>query len=765
MPQQGRRRLAAIMFTDIVGYSRVMQEDEARGRLLRERHKQVFEQCNARFDGRIVQYFGDGTLSVFDSAVSAVECAVCMQKSLKTYPQVPLRIGIHLGDIHYDETEVYGHGVNVAARIEPVCNPGGIFISEKVYDEIQNHPWLNASAIGVFSFKNIDQDLSLFAVDAKDVTFPNAHDIENVARIAKREEYSTTGKQSAAIQRFLKDKKSARRRQFGKLAAVALVALLAIVAFFRLGMDNPPMPATTQGKTSIAVLPFTNMTADEENEYFSDGMTEDILTKLSKIDAFAVTSRTSIMQYKSTSKTTKQIARELGVSHILEGSVRRDGDRVRINAQLIDAETDAHIWAHQYDEEITSIFDVQSQVAADIADKLMVELSEEDLRKIGPDRNYSVDAYDLYLKGREHYRKYTAEDNDRAIDLFYEALAIEPEFSYAYAGLGDAYAQKAFRHDMNHEMLDTAVLMSARAVDIDPNLSEGYKALGLAYHYKGSWDTAKTQYIKALELDPSNDMAASNLSMIEKEKGQYAEAAKWANRTLELNKNVPQSAANMAGLYLEVGDDELAEKVVDKGLEVNPDAVELKILKGEVSMREGRMPEAETRAQELVEMMPEKPVGYQLLGNVYLMEQDWAKAAESFRSAEQKSEYEADKITHRALAEFAESKRDGSQWSEEDANEILKSLEKLESEKPYARQTAALIRAGIETQLGEYDQAIEHLEVAVENNWMDYKMGMRHPIFIELKGQPAFEAIMEKIKQRSDSLRIEVETITRNDGT
>jgi len=136
MPTQGRRQLAAIMFTDIVGYTHVMQEDEARGRLLRERHKTVFEQCTSRHSGRIVQYFGDGTLSVFDSAVSAVECAVCMQKSLKTYPQVPLRIGIHLGDIHYDETEVYGHGVNVAARIEPVCNPGGVFISHKVYDEI-----------------------------------------------------------------------------------------------------------------------------------------------------------------------------------------------------------------------------------------------------------------------------------------------------------------------------------------------------------------------------------------------------------------------------------------------------------------------------------------------------------------------------------------------------------------------------------------------------------------------------------------------------
>jgi protein kinase/serine/threonine-protein kinase len=212
-------------------------------------------------------------------------------------------------------------------------------------------------------------------------------------------------------------------------------------------------------------------------------MTEDILTRLSKIEDLSVTSRTSVMQYKQTEKTTRQIARELGVDHILEGSVRKDGDKVRITAQLIDARNDSHLWAHTYDEEITNIFDVQSQVANDIATQLSLELTDQEREALQANPSRSVTAYDLYLQGREHYRQYTEEANDKAISLFNEALEIESDFAYAYAGLGDAYAQRAFQHDMDRELIDTAIFMGAKAIESDPNLSEGYKALGLAFHY------------------------------------------------------------------------------------------------------------------------------------------------------------------------------------------------------------------------------------------------------------------------------------------
>jgi len=729
------------MFTDIVGYTHVMQEDETRGRLLRERHKTVFEQCTSRHDGRIVQYFGDGTLSVFDSAVSAVECAVCMQKSLKTYPQVPLRIGIHLGDIHYDETEVYGHGVNVAARIEPVCNPGGVFISHKVYDEIQNHPWLSAKSIGVYRFKNIDQDIELYAVDGKDITYPNAADIALVSERSQKHVVSESALQSQAIRRFISEKKAQRRSLVTKWAAIGLFVLMGIIALARLspegfwGWTNPSPPE--DGSVSIAVLPFANFSPDE-NDYFSDGMTEDILTKLSRIEGFSVTSRTSVMQYKDTEKSTRRIARELGVDNILEGSVSRDGDRVKITAQLIDAHNDTHIWANSYDAEFTNIFELQNQVALDIADQLKIKLTDQDLKVIEAKPDYNVTAYEIYLKGRELYRMYTIEDNDKAIEYFREALEIAPSYAYAYAGLGDAFAQKAFRQEMNQALLDTAVLMSAKAIEIDPELSAGYKALGLAFHYQQNFDDAITQYEKALELDPNNDMAASNLGMIAREQGDIAEAAKWAHRTLDINKNVPQSAANMASLYIEVGEDEKAEAIIDQGISAHPEAPGLQAMKGTLSMRKGDLAQAQKSATNVVRLVPNEPGGYDLLANVYLYEGEWGKAAENFEVAMDMSSQDLDILKYEVLTTYAQSKASGEPVGDAFWIDILEELDVIESKEKHYKKNTAIIRAVVESEMHNYPEAMNSLKVAAANNWLDYKTSLKHPVFEELRDLPEF---------------------------
>ena len=186
MATKGKRRLAAIMFTDIVGYSKLMSEDEGKGVSLRKRHKKIFEQCTKENDGKVIQYYGDGTLSMFESAVSAVECAVSMQKEFQMEPKVPLRIGIHLGDIHYDDTEVFGHGVNVAARIEPICNPGGIFISDKIYDEIKNHTGLKAQSLGIFQFKNIDREVGLYAIKENGILYPDPKELAFIKELASK---------------------------------------------------------------------------------------------------------------------------------------------------------------------------------------------------------------------------------------------------------------------------------------------------------------------------------------------------------------------------------------------------------------------------------------------------------------------------------------------------------------------------------------------------------------------------------------------------
>ena len=752
------------MFTDIVGYSAVMQQNEDQGRLIRDRHKAVFEKSIGHYQGRIVQYFGDGTLSVFDSAVSAVECAISMQRELKTYPQVPLRIGIHLGDIHYDDTEVYGHGVNVAARIEPVCNPGGIFISNKVYQEIRNHPWLKAKSLGVYRFKNIDEDLELFAIQDKQVAFPNAADIAMVRELSQKINVSVAAERSEAVRRYNLRQKRRRRQAISRWGAIGLIVLLGLVAVWRLSDVLAPAPAD-DGRVAIAVLPFENMSSEPDNEYFSDGMTEDILTKLSRIEGLSVTSRTSVMQYKGKVKGTRQIARELNVDYILEGSVRRSGDRVRIVAQLIDGRNDEHLWAHTYDQKLTDIFDVQSQVAEDIASQLKTELSPAERQELQaqPAKNYT--AYDVYLKGRKKYREYTAESNDEAIWLFYKALQIDPDYAYALAGLGDAYAQKAYHNGMNQAYLDTAILMSARAIEADPKLSEGYKALGLAYQYQGETDRAIVQYEQALQLDPNNDMAANNLGVIERQKGNIKEAAKWAHRTMNMNKGVPSSIMNMADIYLELGDEVQAQALLDKGLDIHPEAPSLQLMKGVVELRQGHLESARQHTRKAIEAMPENPQAYQILGDIEMFDGNWGDAARHFDQAlEQLPESErAERVMVKSLKTYNEYKNGQSMGSGQwDA--ILAELDELDQSGPKYRQMTEIIRAGIHSELGNVQEAISHLSLAAEHGWMDYKTAQNHPIFARIHDHSGFKQLLARLKQKADNLRLEVNAATKSDS-
>ena len=262
-------------------------------------------------------------------------------------------------------------------------------------------------------------------------------------------------------------------------AAAVIAALVVALAIFLPSKSTPDV-----GK-SIAVLPFENMNHDEESEYFSDGITEDIITALSKIGDLRVISRSSSMKYKGSEKNIRDIGNELSVATILEGSIRRSGKRVRITSQLIDARTDEHLWAETYDRDLADIFEVQSDVARHIAEALQATLTSAEEAQIDKRPTQNLSAYDYYLKGREYYRNYRERDNENAIELFHRALELDPDYALAYAGLGDAYAQRQWRFGYPPEWLDSSVAMSNRALALDEDLAEAHKALGLAYEYKG----------------------------------------------------------------------------------------------------------------------------------------------------------------------------------------------------------------------------------------------------------------------------------------
>ena len=762
MTQKGRRRLAAIMFTDIVGYSRFMQEDERYGLQLRQRHKDVFEFATQKFGGQVIQYFGDGTLSIFESAVAAVECAVDMQKEFQKEPKVPLRIGIHLGDIHFDETEVFGHGVNVAARIEPVCKPGGIFISDKVFDEVKNQSNLNAKPLGIFQFKNINRDVGLYAIQEKGIATPNANEIAFLKELTQKVNLASVAEKSEAFKRFQSETRRKKRKQWvlwGALSAF-VISIFLIIGHFT-GILLPHEPAGLDESVSIAVLPFANMSAKEDNEYFSDGMTEDILTLISKIEGFSVTSRTSVMQYKNTRKTARQIARELGVNHILEGSVRRDGNRVRINAQLIDAIEDEHIWAKTYDEEMTSIFEVQSAVASDIAHHLKKNLSSSQLELIELKPTKNVTAYEDYLKGREYYRKYTPEDNEKAIQYFKKSLDADPNYAYAYAGLGDAYSQKSYHNKLKQDLLDSAIMASKKAIELNPQLSDGYKSLGLALQYKGEPEKAKEQYQKAINLDPYNDMASNNLGMIERDEGNIVEAAKWAKHTYSVNKNIPASAVNLARIYYDLGDDHTTKKIIDDGLALNPEVPELKELKTSLLLREKNFEEAKKEAEDLIKIDPESSAGYHLLGEVFMHEGNWDEANKELNKAKKycTDKYPYKKTMIESMVAFTEHKKGNTEKAKQSWTGILDVLENT-GEEGMKGMEKDIFKSGIFAAMGDEQEALKFIKVLNNKNWLDHKSWSSHPVFDDLKKNPEFQEILKEAQSKTDSLLIKLKEPT-----
>lgn len=295
------------MFTDIVGYTAMMQENERSAKKKRDRHRKVLESFISAYQGRILQHFGDGTLSVFGSAIHASSCAVMIQLELLKKPVIPLRIGVHLGDVVYGEEGVYGDSINVASRIEAIAVPGSVLISDKVYDEIKNQPGLPVKPLGRYVFKNVKQTMEVYALINEGLVIPNPEDIDGVVK---------------------------------------------------------------EEGISIAVLPFVSMSPDPENEYFSDGVTEEIINTLSKIEGVNVKSRTSSFAFKGQNMDVREIGTRLNVSYIIEGSVRKAEDTVRITAQLINVSDGNHIWAEEYDRKYEDILKVQDEISQKIVERI-----------------------------------------------------------------------------------------------------------------------------------------------------------------------------------------------------------------------------------------------------------------------------------------------------------------------------------------------------------------------------------------------------------
>ena len=492
MPQE-ERRLAAIMQTDIVGYTAMTQQSEAETLTLLARHNELLRPRFEDFSGSVFKTTGDGFLVLFPNALDAVRCAIQIQKTLESAAltliggrPLRIRIGIHAGDVIYREGDIFGDGVNITSRIEPLAEPGGIAISQPVYAQVWNKTDLPIISLGPQKLKNVHVPIDVYRLSPP--WDPAGH------RQDRRQTLATA---------------------------------------------EPPdsMP----DRTRIAVLPLANISPDPRDAYLADGMTEELIFTLSRIKELKVIAKTSVMRYRGTDEGISAIGAELGVGTILEGSVRKAGDRVRITVQLIDVATQEHLWAEAYDRDLEDLFSVQREIATKLADELRVQLLPKERSQLNQLPTANQEAHTLYLRGRHAWNQWTEEGLEAAAERFLEAVSVDPDYALAYAGLADTYSLMAhLGYMLPEEAYPMAEAAAMNALAVDNTLAEAHSAIAMIrVIFDNDLKGAEDALVRAIDLDPNCAMAHHWYSLVLGVTGRSEEAVRESRRALELDPLAP----------------------------------------------------------------------------------------------------------------------------------------------------------------------------------------------------------------------------------
>ncbi len=516
------RKLAAILSADVQGYSRLMGDDEvATVRTITE-YREVVSSAVAGHSGRIVDATGDNVLAEFPSVVDAVQGAVEIQRELESRNaelpvsrQMRFRIGINLGDVIVDGGRLYGDGVNISGRLQSLADAGGICLSGTAYDQIEGKLPFDVDFMGEHAVKNIARPVRVYRLRLERPPSPRASP-------------RTWGATPGWVTRVI----------VGGVIAVALGAGGWAGWRWLRTPESPGLPLPD--KPSVAVLPFTNLSQDPTQEYFSDGMTEDLITDLSKVSGLFVIARNSVFTYKGKPVKVREVGQDLGVRYVLEGGVQRAGSRVRITAQLVDARTGYHIWAERYDREARDVFALQDEVTQEIVRALAVKLTEAEKVRLGRASTGVLEAYDLVLRGHEERQRTTREGNAEARRLFMKALELDPQYARAYAELSWTYLQSwQFLWSTDPESLEHAREFAERAIALNDTLVNACDALGQIYLWKKEHDRAIAQAERAVALAPNDADGYETLAEILGWSGRPEESIRLIRQAMRLNPHSP----------------------------------------------------------------------------------------------------------------------------------------------------------------------------------------------------------------------------------
>jgi adenylate cyclase len=641
------RRLAAIMFTDMVGSTAAAQVNEAEALRLRDEQETIVRPLFAAHQGREIKSMGDGSLVVFDSALRAVECAVDIQEHLQTRnsesgpPLIRLRIGIHLGDVEERAGDIFGDSVNVAARIEPLAEAGGICISEPVFGQVRNKILSPLERLGPRALKGVQFPMDVYRV-----------------------------RWAGATER----------------------------------PDSPGPGPRPWDKSRIAVLPFVSLSPDPNDRYFADGLTEEMIATISKLPELEVISRTSVMQYRDQTKNAGEIGRELRAGLLLEGSVRKAGNRIRVTAQLIDAPSDRHLWSQAYDEDLRDIFGIQTAIAYRVAEALRINFGDPRTSERAAPPTSNVEAYLLYLKGRASQDLSTLQGLEKAIELYQQALDLDPAYATAIAAIAYAYTQLGFYELMpSQPAFERAREFAERALRIDPNSVDAHLALGSALRNIGwDYDGAEAQFRKAIELNPNRAEAHERLAMLLALSGRPEEASAEVRRALELDPMSAQSASSAGAVYLYSSREREAVDSLRVALELNPNDTSVLHNLGLALVRAGQVDEGIAAMQRAAQRSG-RPAPIQLMELVY----GYTRAGRI-----------------------------------DEAEDVLVRLKSGSRENP--GWSAGV--AGALASLGRIDEALQWLEMAYEGHagFLKAHLGVDF-VFDPLRRDPRFEALLHRV--------------------
>lgn len=596
--QEVKRKLTVILSADVKGYSRLMGEDEEWTVRTLSAYREVMRGLIQQHRGRVVNAPGDNVLAEFASVVDAVQCSVEIQQVLRAKNAVlpenrrmEFRIGINLGDVIEEGDQIYGDGVNIAARLEGLAEAGGICISESAYQQIENKLPLQYDYLGEHEVKNIAKPVRVYR-----------------ARI-----------EPEAVPPKLGEEKRPARKGLSKavLAIIAIVVIAGLVAFYQFILRPPPskkevvskerMALPLPDKPSIAVLPFVNMSEDKSQEYFSDGLTEEIITALSKTPKLFVIARNSSSVYKGKTVNVQQVGRELGVKYVMEGSVRRSGNQLRITAQLIDATTGNHLWAERYDRELKDIFATQDEITMKILTSLQVRLTEGEMTRMYAKGTNNLDAYLLFLQGWKETGSMNKDSNFLGRQMAEKAIALDPKFAIAYNLLATTYMNEVVLgiSDDPRLSLKRAMELTQKAIALDNSLSWPHALLGWIYTLTMQHDKGIAECEQAVNLEPNSAISYFYLSLALKYAGRPKEAIPMAKEAVRLNPIPPGFYyQNLTHLYCLTGQYEEAIKAGKEATRIEPNNFTVRAFLTVAYSLHGREKEARIEAAEVLRINP-----------------------------------------------------------------------------------------------------------------------------------------------------------------